>query len=56
MRVGLRSIVIVDERAPEGFDRIDDVISQEDLARSAGAYKAVAGMDIAALNARPSIL
>jgi 2-polyprenyl-6-methoxyphenol hydroxylase-like FAD-dependent oxidoreductase len=47
---------IVAERAPEGFDRIEDVISQEDLARAAGAYKAVAGMDIATLNARPPIL
>lgn len=47
---------VVAERAPGGFDRIEDVISREELATQAASYKAVAGMDIAKLNERPSIL
>lgn len=47
---------VVADRAPQGFDRIEDVISREELASQATRYKAVAGMDVSALNARPSIL
>jgi 2-polyprenyl-6-methoxyphenol hydroxylase-like FAD-dependent oxidoreductase len=47
---------IVAERAPDGFDRIEDVITGAELASQAASYKAVAGMDVATLNARPSIL
>jgi len=42
----------VAERAPEGFETIHDVMSQEELEQTAGAYKKLAGMDIEALNAR----
>ncbi|MEM7406290.1 MAG: flavin-dependent oxidoreductase [Pseudomonadota bacterium] len=47
---------IVEARAPDGFDAVEDVLGAEELARTASAYKAVAGMDIEALNARPSIV
>ncbi|MDJ0857631.1 MAG: flavin-dependent oxidoreductase [Dinoroseobacter sp.] len=47
---------VVAERAPQGFERIEDVISRQELESQAASYKAVAGMDIAKLNARPSIL
>ena len=43
---------IVAERAPEGFENIHDVMTQEELEAAAGAYKKLAGMDIEALNAR----
>ena len=47
---------IVEERAPNGFRALDDVISQGELEEIAARYKATAGMDIQALNAAPLIL
>jgi 2-polyprenyl-6-methoxyphenol hydroxylase-like FAD-dependent oxidoreductase len=43
------------ERAPQGFDRIEDVLSREDLEATAGGYKQLAGFDRDALNARASL-
>lgn len=43
-------------RAPEGFERIEDVMSRDELERIANAYKAVAGFDVATLNARPPLM
>ena len=45
---------LVAERAPQGFDRLDDVISQDELAAIAARYRVLAGFDPAALNERPS--
>ncbi len=45
---------LVHERAPQGFDRIEDVMTADELAEVAGNYKKVAGFDPAALSARPS--
>ena len=45
---------LVAERAPHGFDRLDDVISQDELAAIAARYRVLAGFDPAALNERPS--
>jgi 5-methylphenazine-1-carboxylate 1-monooxygenase len=36
---------IVDERAPEGFERLEDVISQQELEEIAQRYKVIAGFD-----------
>ncbi len=47
---------VVAERAPEGFDRIEDVMSPEELTTMAAGYKKTAGMDVEALNAKPAIL
>ncbi len=47
---------IVEERAPGGFARIDEVLSNDELAQAAAAYKKVAGFDREALNARPPIV
>ncbi|MEM7057200.1 MAG: flavin-dependent oxidoreductase [Pseudomonadota bacterium] len=47
---------IVEDRAPDGFARLDDVISVQELQEIAAAYKTTAGMDIQALNTTPSIL
>jgi 2-polyprenyl-6-methoxyphenol hydroxylase-like FAD-dependent oxidoreductase len=43
------------ERAPEGFTRVEDVLSREELEATAGGYKQVAGFDRDALNARASL-
>ncbi len=47
---------IVAERAPDGFAHINDVMSQAALDAFAKDYKAIAGMDVEALNAAPSII
>ena len=49
-----QSMDIVAERAPNGFERLDDVISQEELAAISARYRQVAGFDPALLNDRPS--
>jgi 2-polyprenyl-6-methoxyphenol hydroxylase-like FAD-dependent oxidoreductase len=47
---------LVNERAPGGFDRIEDVLTRDELEESAAAYKRIAGFDKAALNARAPIV
>ncbi|SDU48537.1 flavin-dependent oxidoreductase [Stappia sp. ES.058] len=51
-----RILDIVAERAPEGFDRIDDVLTREERVEAAAGYKQVAGFSVEALNARPPIV
>ena len=46
----------VDELAPDGFERIEDVLSIEELDEITSGYKKTAGFDIEALNARPSLV
>ena len=46
----------VEERAPDGFARIEDVLSAEELHEAAAGYKRIAGFDKDALNSRPSIV
>ena len=43
-------------RAPDGFDAIEDVISDRELAEVAAEYKALAGFDVDALNARGPLI
>ncbi|MEM7422616.1 MAG: flavin-dependent oxidoreductase [Pseudomonadota bacterium] len=47
---------VVHQRAPDGFGRLDEVISQQELADIAAAYKGTAGMEIDRLNASPPIV
>ena len=47
---------IVEQRAPEGFDDIETVMPLAEREALAAGYKKVAGMDIAALNARGPLL
>jgi len=47
---------IVAERAPNGFDRIENVLSTSELQKTAAVYKKTAGMDVEGLNNRPSII
>jgi len=43
---------IAEERAPNGFKHVQDVISQEELDEIGRAYKALAGSDIERVNKR----
>jgi len=49
-----RVMDIVHGRAPEGFGRVEDVVSEAELAATVMGYKRLAGFDPATLNARPS--
>jgi 2-polyprenyl-6-methoxyphenol hydroxylase-like FAD-dependent oxidoreductase len=50
-----RCMELVEERAPDGFATLDEVISREELEEIARAYKRTAGFDPAILNNRPSL-
>ena len=41
-----RVVDVVSERAPNGFDRLEDVISQEELAAIGGSYAKMAGFSL----------
>ncbi len=43
---------LVEERAPDGFERLDEVISQDELEEVANRYKQLAGFDKESLNAK----
>jgi len=47
---------LVEERAPNGFKVVTDVLSQQELQDIAANYKRVAGFQVDALNARPPIV
>jgi 2-polyprenyl-6-methoxyphenol hydroxylase-like FAD-dependent oxidoreductase len=50
-----RCMEIVGELAPQGFQRLDDVISHAELEELATSYRSVAGFDPTVLNDRPSL-
>jgi 2-polyprenyl-6-methoxyphenol hydroxylase-like FAD-dependent oxidoreductase len=47
---------MVAARAPDGFDRIEDVLDAGELGTLRDAYRATSQEDVAALNSRPPIL
>ena len=47
---------LVEERAPNGYKRVTDVLSQKELEDVAANYKRVAGFQVEALNAKPPIV
>ena len=47
---------IVEERAPDGYDVVTDVLSQRELEDIAANYKRVAGFQVEGLNAKPPIV
>jgi 2-polyprenyl-6-methoxyphenol hydroxylase-like FAD-dependent oxidoreductase len=51
----MRPLALVEQRAPNGFTTLDDVISPNELAQIAELYKHTAGFDAAMLNNRPSL-
>ena len=46
---------IVEQRAPNGFTNLDDIVSKQDLEEISRAYKRTAGFDPDVLNSRPSL-
>ena len=50
-----RLLQMVSTRAPDGFDRIEDVLSAAELAAFDRAYRTTTLPDVAALNSRPSL-
>lgn len=49
-------MTLVEERAPNGFNVVTDVLSQQELEDIANNYKRVAGFQVEALNAKPPIV
>ncbi len=50
-----RSQNLVEERAPDGFTDLTDVIGQQELEQIFGGYERLAGFDRETLNSRPSL-
>lgn len=50
-----RCIELAEERAPDGFDNVDDVVSRQELEEISLSYKQTAGFDPVLLNDRPSL-
>jgi len=46
---------LVEERAPDGFERLEEVVSKQELQEIADEYKQIAGFEIGKLNNRPSL-
>jgi 2-polyprenyl-6-methoxyphenol hydroxylase-like FAD-dependent oxidoreductase len=46
---------IVEQRAPNAFTNLDDIVSKQDLEEISRAYKRTAGFDPEILNSRPSL-
>ena len=55
--LGLESILqTAEERAPDGFKRIEDVLTQEELENTAISFKKAGGFDIDTVNSRESFV
>jgi 2-polyprenyl-6-methoxyphenol hydroxylase-like FAD-dependent oxidoreductase len=50
------ALQLVEERAPDGFARIDDVISRQELKAISTSFAAAAGLDVEAVNGRQSFV
>jgi 5-methylphenazine-1-carboxylate 1-monooxygenase len=50
------ALQFVEERAPDGFERIDDVISHQELETISTSFAAAAGLDVEAVNGRQSFV
>jgi 2-polyprenyl-6-methoxyphenol hydroxylase-like FAD-dependent oxidoreductase len=51
-----RVMQIVEERAPEGFSHLHDIITQQELEEIANSYKQIAGFDRKSLNAKTGVV
>ena len=49
-----RMMELAEAAAPDGFDDIHDVVTEEEMIEISSSYKRMAGFDAAALNERPS--
>jgi len=53
--LGLEAVLqMAEERAPDGFVRITDVLTQDELESTASSFKAAAGFDLETVNSRQS--
>jgi 5-methylphenazine-1-carboxylate 1-monooxygenase len=53
--LGLETVLqLAEERAPDGFARITDVLSQDELETTASSFKKAAGFDVETVNSRRS--
>jgi 5-methylphenazine-1-carboxylate 1-monooxygenase len=53
--LGLEAVLqMAEERAPNGFDKISDVLTQEELESTASGFKKAAGFDVETVNSRRS--
>jgi 5-methylphenazine-1-carboxylate 1-monooxygenase len=50
-----RSQDLVEERAPNGFTDLHEVVTQQELEEIVGDYKRVAGLEVDRLNSQPSL-
>jgi 5-methylphenazine-1-carboxylate 1-monooxygenase len=50
------ALQIVEQRAPSGFERSDDVISEPDIRAIVASFNAAAGLDVENVNSRPSFV
>jgi 5-methylphenazine-1-carboxylate 1-monooxygenase len=48
-------MTVVEDRAPNGFERLEDVVSHAELKEIADTYKRIAGFSVDALNKSPSL-
>jgi 2-polyprenyl-6-methoxyphenol hydroxylase-like FAD-dependent oxidoreductase len=47
------ALQLAEERAPNGFERIEDVIAPEEIKSIADSFFAAAGLDVESVNSRP---
>jgi hypothetical protein len=47
------ALQLVEERAPNGFARIEDIVSRHELDAISSSFSEAAGLDVQAVNARP---
>jgi hypothetical protein len=53
--LGLETVLqIAEDRAPNGFGKISDVLSQDELENTASSFKKAAGFDLETVNSRQS--
>src|SRR5262249_38065800 len=50
------ALQLAEERAPDGFERIEDVVSRQELEAAVASFSSVAGLDAAVVNSRPSFV
>jgi 2-polyprenyl-6-methoxyphenol hydroxylase-like FAD-dependent oxidoreductase len=55
--LGLETVLqIAEERAPQGFKQISEVLSREELESTAAGFKKAAGFDVETVNSRSSFV
>jgi len=47
---------VFEQRAPDGFARVEDVATHEELVEIAAGYKKIVGLDMETVNARAQVV